>query len=238
MKKIKDSKRLYFIPLLARAIESGDQDHAMTMAFDEIQRLGSLPGYEEGFWQFQEFVKSAIIPPVQEPDRKIQSIRYAIYRIISDLAAGTFGGDEKQKETIINAVKNNPRWNEEFERIKIEAQSFLAPETPIEIEVLKEDEVIASTIPFKDPSSISPIYPGHYTIRFSNGRSLWEGELAHEDVLWAYAYPEKDLPLAAETEDTQREPVKTISLLNGELVIEVFAGLESGRMTIKSEKRA
>ena len=238
MKKIKDSKRLYFIPLLARAIESGDQDHAMTMAFDEIQRLGSQPGYEEGFWQFQEFVKSAIFPSGEEPDRKIQPIRDAIYRIISDLAAGTFEGDEKQKETIINVVKNNPRWNEEFERIKIEAQSFLAPDTPIEIEVLKEDQVIGSSTLSTEPSSIIPIFPGRYTVRFSNGRILWEGNLAREDVLWAYAYPETDLPLAAETEDTQQEPVKTISLLNGELVIEVFAGLESGRMTIKSEKRA
>jgi hypothetical protein len=63
---------------------------------------------------------------------------------------------------------------------------------------------------------------------------LWEGDLSRQELLWAFAYPEKDLPMAAETELSQREPTKTLSLLNGELIIEVFAGLETGEIRLKS----
>ena len=39
------------------------------------------------------------------------------------------------------------------------------------------------------------------------------------------------------TEDTPLEPTKTVSLLGGELSMHVFAGLESGKITINSEER-
>jgi len=42
--------------------------------------------------------------------------------------------------------------------------------------------------------------------------------------------------MAAKTETLQQEPTRKISLLDGELVIHVFAGLESGRLLIKSGK--
>ena len=104
----------------------------------------------------------------------------------------------------------------------------------MEIEVLKGDRIIGSSAISTEPTYISPISPGRYTVRFSNGRVLWEGDILREDVIWAFAYPDKDLPMAAETEPSQREPTRTLSLLNGELIMQVFAGLESGEIRLNS----
>ena len=229
-----DSKRLYFIPIIARALSSDDPKRAMEEAFSEIRKLGNQPEYEEGLRQFLEFVKSAITPSAQDSEERIQQIKNAIHALIYDLATDTFDGDEERKDDLIKAFRNIPEWKAEYERIKEEAQAFQAPETPMEVEVLKGDRIIGSSAISTEPTYISPISPGRYTVRFSNGRVLWEGDILREDVIWAFAYPDKDLPMAAETEPSQREPTRTLSLLNGELIIQVFAGLESGGIRLNS----
>ena len=229
-----DSKRLYFIPIIARALSSDDPKRAMEEAFSEIRKLGNQPEYEEGLRQFLEFVKSAITPSAQDSEERIQQIKNAIHALIYDLATDTFDGDEKQKDALIKAFRSIPECNVEYERIKEEAQAFQAPETPMEVEVLKGDRIIGSSAISPESTSISSISPGSYKIRFSNGRVLWEGDILREDVIWAFAYPEKDLPMAAETEPSQRKPTRTLHLLNGELIMQVFAGLESGEIRLNS----
>jgi hypothetical protein len=161
-------------------------------------------------------------------------IRNAIHRLIYDLVTDTFDGDEDHKNALINSIKSNPEWGVEYERIKDEAQDFLASEVALEIEVLKGDHLIGSISTIKESDLVSPISPGKYTIRFSNDRVLWEGDITSEDVIWTYAFPGRDLPMAAETEPIQREPTRILTLLDGELMIYVFAGLESGSFRIKS----
>jgi hypothetical protein len=78
--------------------------------------------------------------------------------------------------------------------------------------------------------------PGKHKVRLSNGRVLWEGDLEKEDLIWAFAFPERDLPMAAQTESHVQEPTKTLSLLEGELIMYVYAGLESGKMRLVREK--
>jgi len=229
-----DSKRLYFIPIIARALKSDNPQRAMDEAFDEIRELGSQQEYEEGFRQFMEFAKAAVTPSGAKPEQKAQLVRDAIYRLIHDLAADTFEGDEDQKEALINALRSSPEWNAEYESIKEEAPAFLASKRPMEIEVLKEDQVIGSFTSPGDVASIGSIAPGRYTVRLSNGRVLWKGDLTKEDLIWTYAFPGKDLAMAAETEPYKQEPTKAVSLLDGELIMQVFAGLESGEVRIKS----
>lgn len=229
-----ENNRLYFIPIIARAISSENPRQAMDEAFDEIQQLGNQPEYQEGYRQFLEFVKTAIKPSGEETDRKNQMIRNAIHRLIYDLVTDTFDGDEDQKNALINAIKSNPEWGVEYERIKDEAQDYLASEGTLEIEVLKDDHLIGSVSAIKDSDMVGPIFPGKYSFRFSNGRVLWEGDITREDVIWTYAFPGKDLLMAAETESLQQEPTRTLTFLDGELTINVFAGLESGRLRIKS----
>ena len=237
MKKMADDKNLYFISILARAIESRDQKGAMVKAFDEIIRLGDQAAYKEGFRQFQAFVKAAIKSSGKTPDGKIQFIEDATYKIIFDLVTDTFEGNEEQKQNFINALKSSSRWNTEFERIKNEAKACLPPDSSIEVEIIKNGQAFYSSPFSTNALSIGHIFPGKYTIRLSNGRVLWEGDLTRDDVIWAYAYPEQDLAMAAETEAFEQAPTRIIPLLEGELTMHVFAGLESGRITLKIEKR-
>lgn len=231
-----NDKGLYFIPLLSKALESEDPARAMSDAFREIRLLGAQPAYKEGFRQFVAFTHSTIKPSGEDLEPKIQRIREAVYQLIFSLATNTFAGDEEQKDSIIRALNNIPEWHTEFERINAEAKDFLDQEIPIEVEVLKEKRIIASVSISSVASSLSPVSPGNYLFRFSNGRALWEGEIKKEDLIWAFAYPEKDLPMAAETESSKEKSTRSISLLNGELIIHIFAGLEMGELRFEYGK--
>ena len=231
-----DNNRLYFIPILSSALESDVPARAMEDAFRRIRLLGEQPDYEEGFHQFQEFIKSALRPSGKDSEEKIQSLRDTVYRLIYSLATDTFEGSKDQKDTIIRAFSNIPEWNSEYERIKEETEDFVATEIPIELEVLRKEKIMGSVPISSVPGSISHIPPGSYTIRFSNGRVLWEGNIRREDLIWAFAYPEKDLPMAAETEAIQKKPTRSISLLDGEVMVQIFAGLETGVLRFEHGK--
>jgi hypothetical protein len=231
------SKSLFFIPILARAVRSKDQQGAMAEAFDEITRLGKHAEYKEGFRQFQAFINAAIEPFAKQLDERAQFAQEVVYRIIFDLVTDTFEGSEEQKQNFIDALNDNPRWKAELERINSEAKYFWPPDSAVGVEVVKGGQVLYSYSLPTDILSIGPISPGNYTVRLSNGRVLWQGDLRREDLIWAYAYPQQDLPMAAETEDLPPSPTRTIGLLAGELTMEVFAGLESGRIALRIEKR-
>ena len=229
-----NNKKLYFVPIIARAIESSKPKRAMIEALDKIVKLGEKPEYKAGYRQFSEFIKATFIPTDKGDDQKIELINNAIRRLIYDLVTDTFEGDEEQKEALIMAFKNNPQWNNEFNRIENEAQRFLIPETQMGLELLIGEQLLKSFLISDFPATIGSIFPGHYVVRLSNGRTLWEGELSQVDVIWTYAFPQKDFPLAAETETRHQEPTRSLSLLDGELIIHIFAGLESGRLIIKN----
>jgi hypothetical protein len=229
-----DSKKLYFIPIIAQALSSVDPKQAMEEAFSEIRELGIQAEYEEGFRQFLKFVEVAVKPSAKDSKERVQLVKNAIYHLIYDLATDTFDGDEEQKDALVNAFRSIPEWKAEYESIKKEAQAFRAPETPMKVELLKGNQIIGSSVLSAKTTFIVSIRPGRYTIRLSNGRVLWEGVISPKDVIWAFAYPDKDLPMAAETEPSQTEPTKTLNLLNGELIIQVYAGLESGEIRLKS----
>jgi len=229
-------KNLYFIPIIAQALESDDPRRAMAEAFQKIRSIGEQPDYEEGFRQFKEFIKSALKVSAEDSEGEIPWLREAVYRLIHSLATDAFEGDEGQQDSFIRALINISEWNAEYERIKEEGEDFVAPEIPIELEVLKKERIMGSVPISSVPGFISHISPGSYTIRFSNGRVLWEGEIRKEDLIWAFAYPEKDLPMAAETEAVRREPTRSISLLDGELMIRIFAGLEAGVLRFEHGK--
>ena len=232
-----NSKNLYFIPIIARALNSVNPRRAMEDAFEEIKKLGNQPEYLDGFRQFLEFTRTVLKPSGLRADQGIQQIRDVIYRLLYDLATDTFTGNEEQEETLINAFRSNPEWNAEYERIKREVEAFPAHEIPIGIEILKMDRTLCS-FPVSDlPVSVFSIRPGRYVVRFSNGRVLWEGDLTKEELIWAFAYPAMDLPMAAKTEAGQQEPTRAITLLDGEFIIYVFAGLEAGEIKIDVGER-
>ena len=228
-----DEKRLYFIPIIAHALNSENPRQALKEAFDEIKALGTRSEFQEGFQQFLNFVQETVKFSGTEPDQQIPLLQEAIYRLIYDLATGRFEDDEDQKKVLLQTIKSNPEWESEYDRIKTEARAFLPPDTSMEIELLVDKELIGSFPMSAGTNYISSIQSGSYEIRFSNGRIIWEGNLTREDLIWSQAFPEKSLPMAAESEFVEQRPTKAISLLNGELSLYVYAGLESGEIKIE-----
>ncbi|MBI1390118.1 MAG: hypothetical protein GC154_16880 [bacterium] len=51
------SHELYFLPLLMKAFDEPDRKQALLQAFEEIRTLGGRPGYQDGYVQFQEFMR-------------------------------------------------------------------------------------------------------------------------------------------------------------------------------------
>ncbi len=141
-----NNKDLYFIPIIARALNNVNTRDAMDDAFEEIRELGSQPEYLEGFRQFMEFTRAALKPSGVRADQGIQQIRDVIYGLLYDLATDTFTGNEEQEETLISTFRSIPHWNAEYERIKKEAEAFPELEmdrslqvlTPIEYQSAKE----------------------------------------------------------------------------------------------------
>ncbi len=80
--------------------------------------------------------------------------------------------------------------------------------------------------------TIDNLQPGFYALSFDTGRVIWEGELTKNDLLWTLAFPGQDLPLAADTGEEAIQPSRQFHLLQGEIVLNVYPGLESGRIKL------
>lgn len=230
-------KKLYFIPIIAKALVSNEPRRAMEEAFEEIKEIGTGEDYKEGFQQFMEFIKTAIGPADETtPWQNLQLLEAAIHRLLYDLATGTFEGGEEQKEALIASLKDIPEWNARYVRLKRATQNLIPSNLPLKIEVLRKNLVIGAVPVSSRPAILGEIAPGSYTLRFSNGRILWEGDLGKEDLIWAFAFPGKDFAMAAETEAPQRKPTRKITLAGGEITLFVFAGLETGHIMLETDK--
>ena len=85
--------------------------------------------------------------------------------------------------------------------------------------------------------SVAGIRPGRYRLKLETGLVLWEGRLAERDLVWSQAFPGQALRLAADTEESAQRPTREVGLLEGAVVLRVFAGVEAGTMEIEFEGR-
>lgn len=77
------------------------------------------------------------------------------------------------------------------------------------------------------------IMPGRYRLVLETGWVLWEGHLRAEDLLWSSAHPESPLRLAADTGTRADVSTREIRLLDGAMLLRVYAGLEAGWLEIE-----
>ena len=118
-----------------------------------------------------------------------------------------------------------------------ESFSWEAMDRPpsIELFIEKEGQIVAQCT-FAKPSgkqTVDGIVPGQFAIKTDTGRVLWQGTLAEEDLLWSRAFPGQPLSVAADTGSPGQPPTRTIRLLDETLTVRVFAGIESGSLTIE-----
>lgn len=237
-RKMSDSKRLYFIPIIDDALGSDNPKAALMGAFKKIRDRGMAKEYKEGFAQFRLFMGKIVEAYVENsPDRE-QLIREDIHSLINDLVTDSFEGSEEEKKALIESFTKNDKWGTEYERMKSELIDFMEPHPPIRIEVLKDGEPIASFAATEMPIKLTNIDPGQYTIGLSTGRVLWEDQLLKKHLIWLDAYSDEDLRMAAKTEkDIVARPTVSDPLMDGELTIEVIPGLKSGEIHFNHGKQ-
>ena len=225
---MKEDHNLYFIPLLAKAFEGPDRATAFKNALSEIIRLGKSTEYKKGFEQFEQFVASGLQGLPEDSDDYTRLRDMLLQRLLTMLATDTFDGPEEVRKSLIKRIQSNPDLAHRYQELLEE----LSPENepPLEVELYKNDQLLgAQPLPSEQQGvSFDQIEPGNYSIRLSNGRVLWEDKIEAKDVIWALAYPEKEYPMAAATEKDESNRTKSIKLLDGELALFLYAGLESG----------
>ncbi len=133
----------------------------------------------------------------------------------------------KAKE-LIDRIKSNPELLEKYYKIDEEQK------TDISLEIYKEEKQISSQslVPKEEQLTFTNIEPGNYSIRLSNGRVMWDGEIKIEDVTINKSQPQKVYSLAAKTDKSDITPTRTIELLKDEMQLLIYAGLEFGKFKI------
>jgi len=229
------SKDLYFLSIIADALRQPDPKAALRAGIEDIKTLGQRPEYKRGFLQFQHFmaeVKGNSEKLSQKPlDIMSNEIRYLSLQLASDLLEE----NQEEEQAVLDLIRSEPRWQEDFEKMCKEISKSKMPHRVPEIIIEKNREPIGFTPCERQPviKEIRNVEPAHYAARMDTGRIIWQGELTEKELIWSVAFPGQALELAADTGEPTARMTREITLLDGELIIRVFPGAESGRLELR-----
>lgn len=235
-----EQKPLHFIRLLLEAWESEDRKESLAEALREIARLGAKNTHNEDHANFQRFTDEVEDQLLAEPEATRADFLEAVRLLLPDLVTDTWEGASEEKEAILRLCEAHPDLKAELDRLRSELKPLLGPRGPLQLELRRGPETQAAIpVPIGVKTiSVANIVPGAYTLTLSTGRLIWEGMILPEQVLWAEAYPGRDLKMAAQAGDLGQEATHVQSLLNGELELRLYPGLEAGTMRIaRSDRR-
>lgn len=227
---------LYFIPIIAKALGQKDTQQSLKQAFEQIKLLGANSGYEKGYEQFRWFMDSVNQHTKKKPGIQLKSA--LAKELIVELATDTFEGSSEDKKKALNIVKSNPQWQKEYDKLVAEIEELSRVPEDIEI-LLSQNNKPFKSIKFADIpgyKTIDKIVAGLYKVSYAWGQTIWEGQLADQDLIWAIAYPGRPFDLAADTTGQESQPVKQIDLFGGKIIIQIYPGIEGGSMKITMNK--
>lgn len=226
------SHELYFIPMLARALESADTRTALRRAFERIKRVGSEPRNADGFSSFERFMDEVARAEATTDDESAYT--HGIRALIVEMVTGTFEGDSEERRAAERFIRSTSCWRTELDELRAIWRGSGEASDVVVVELNRGDECLAQIelTPGKQHYAVSGIEPGAHSLRVWTGQLLWQGELVREHLLWSEAFPGRALDLAAETGESILTPTMTDHLLDGELALTVYPGLESGRMEL------
>ncbi len=223
------SENLYFIAILARALQEPDVESALKKAFGKIKQMGTQKRYTRGFRNFQLFMEAAY-------SRHELTVTDHIQELIARLATGTFEGLEQEITPLLEIIRSHREWQAQYEEIcRGEASQDLRRGFVV-IGLFNDKGLVGERTFEKVPGceSFDDVLPGNYIIKLANtGWVIWKGELTIGELVYT-----KALPLAAETEGIQIEHTSEKDLLNnGEVLLRTYAGTESGSIEIELRGR-
>ncbi|MBK8947241.1 MAG: hypothetical protein IPM32_18525 [Ignavibacteriae bacterium] len=218
------NNNLYFIPILINAMEKENQIEAIKKALIEIQNLGKQDSYKEGYEQFNQFLLSGYD---QNKNITASDLRELVVKIVTN----EINLSETNKITILSKIKKE--YKLEYEKI---FEAFKNKDA-IEIEIYKDGQLfnqISINEKIKE-YNITNIEPGDYDIKLSNGRILLKEQLTNEQLVLDFKGQKFKYNLAAETDEIEQKPSLVFELIKDEIKLEVYAGLEYGKIKIRTE---
>lgn len=226
------SNNLYFIPIIAEALQQKDSEESLRQAFEQIKILGQEPQYKQGFRQFEQFME-AVNDQVEKEKSGILRDNI-VQELITELATDTFKGSDDERKKVMSVIQSQPQWQSEYDKLLTEIEQFHQRPEGVGISVFRENKLVESLTfsNFPDSKTIDNIAPGNYNMAFATGRVIWQGRLTEQDLIWTEAFPGQALRLSADTGEPEGEPTQETSIFEGEITLRVYAGPESGRIEI------
>ncbi|MBK7105926.1 MAG: hypothetical protein IPH62_11645 [Ignavibacteriae bacterium] len=218
------NNNLYFIPILINAMEKENQIEAIKKAIIEIQNLRKQDSYKEGYEQFNQFLLSGY-------DQNKNITESDLKELIVKIVTNKIELSETDRETILNKIKTE--YKLEYEKI---FEAFKNKDA-IEIEIYKDGHLFNQiTIDEKIKEyNITNIEPGIYEFRLSNGRKLLQEQLTNDQLVLDIEGHKFKYNLAAETDEIEQKPSLVFELIKDEVKLEVYTGLEYGKIKIRTE---
>jgi len=218
------SENLYFITIIARALQEQDVEKALRKAFREIKKKGTQKQYAEGFRNFELFMDAAF-------KRSEITITDHVHELITQLGTGMFEGTAQEMKLLLEILRSHPEWETEYETIlRMEVDEHRAQKFTV-IEVSNDRGLVIERTFKKVPGreSFEGILPANYRIKLVNtGWIIWDGKLTAEELIRIA------LDMAAETKGISKRCKSKIDLLNnGELILRTYPGMVKGRIEIE-----
>ena len=195
---------LYFVPLIAAAMEDADSRASLRRALASIEELGRQERFARGYGQFLHFV--AMVRQHKETldsARPIDSLEPSA--VLATLAA--LSQDMARPGTLELLVFRDEQ---------------LVGGAPLPLPLGTGATAV-----------ISGLRSGRYRLELDTGRVLWEGTLADIDLIWSAAFPHRPLAAAADTGHGEMPSSRQLSLMDGTLRVLVIPGLESGALSVR-----
>ena len=216
---------LYFVSILARALQGPDPRESLKNAFEMIERRGQEPGYQEGYRNFCRFMAEVGMHHRMwdEHDLRMAAL---------ELFAGTPSEAERWKTPLAKLAERAPWLKDECEAL---SQACGPRPRAFNLQLFREGRQIAE-LTFETARGsrlVNVICLGCYALRLDMGLVLWEEVLTAADLLWTEAFGGKELVLAAEDGEVRRQPSREVKVPDAGLILRIFPGIESGSLEIE-----
>ncbi|MFC1762902.1 hypothetical protein ACFL6U_12595 [Planctomycetota bacterium] len=221
------NKQLYFIPMLENALKQSHPGEALVGVFDKIKGLGDRKEYAGGYTNFKRFM--GITSTVYQ-----HRIDNSVRQILLELAYGTPDMSEACRQAVQRLVQSKLEWTHEFQQLCEEFPPQDKNDLWPVVQVYRNNQLIDRLI-FNESSctrSTGQITPGFYHLKFNTGMTLWQGNLTTEHLIWTDAFSERNLDVAAASDDAPVESTLHTELHHGQTVIRVIPGIEWGAIEV------
>jgi hypothetical protein len=233
------ANELYFLPIIIEALEGPNPKAELLKAFQTIEQLGRETDHKQGYAQFLLFMREIGRQASQDEEDLLSRLAKAMDSTIVELATDTFRGASDEREAALAMIHLRTDWRERYEALRAELTETVENAIPVAV-IVEHNGRVLQTLPVVAPPAstlIQGLELGQYTVKLSTGRVLWEGTLLGRHLRWTEAYPGQPLELAADSEDAEAAATLELALLEGDITVRVFPGLETGRMEISVRAR-